>query len=317
MGAERTVRSDLALSTAPEMDRSRRFRAVHQTGTDSLRHESDSLLRGTGSPFRSSDCPFHGADCPTDRTDCPFRGTDCPLLGMDCPLVGADCPFHGTDCPFHGADCPFRGVDCPFAGVDCPTFARHCPFAGAGCRPRPSILRVHAPILRRSGICLGLGMKIAGVAVEEGQVAELVRRQLEYGIVWNDAEDQDAVEGLSRAMRVSGAMGPAFGQALADLLADQNITVRTGAVSALQDFAHLVSADRLAGFSPSPCMAPASAQVKRARRLALCLTRGLPGSAPWRGLAPRLRQGGQGRGRRATGRSRAGRRRSSPGSAAG
>jgi hypothetical protein len=89
-------------------------------------------------------------------------------------------------------------------------------------------------------------MKIAGVAVEEGQVAELVRRQLEYGIVWNDKEDQDAVEGLSRAMRVSGAMRPAFGQALADLLADRNITVRTGAVSALQDFAHLVGADRLA-----------------------------------------------------------------------
>lgn len=89
-------------------------------------------------------------------------------------------------------------------------------------------------------------MKIAGVAVEEGQVAELVRRQLEYGIVWNDAEDQDAVEGLSRAMRVSGAMGPAFGRALADLLADPNLTVRTGAVGALQDFAHLVSAGRLA-----------------------------------------------------------------------
>lgn len=89
-------------------------------------------------------------------------------------------------------------------------------------------------------------MKIAGVAVEEGQAAELVRRQLEYGIVWNDAEDQDAVDGLSRAMRVSGTMGPAFGQALADLLADQNLTVRTGAVGALQDFAHLVSADRLA-----------------------------------------------------------------------
>lgn len=89
-------------------------------------------------------------------------------------------------------------------------------------------------------------MKIAGVAVEEGQVPELVRRQLESGIVWNDAADQDAVEGLSRALRVAGAMGPAFGQALADLLADQNITVRTGAVSALQDFAHLVSAGRLA-----------------------------------------------------------------------
>lgn len=93
-------------------------------------------------------------------------------------------------------------------------------------------------------------MKIAGVAVEEGRVAELVRRQLEDGIVWNDQEDQDAVEGLSRAMRVagavSGAMLPAFGQALADLLADGNITVRTGAIGALQDFAHLVSADRLA-----------------------------------------------------------------------
>jgi hypothetical protein len=89
-------------------------------------------------------------------------------------------------------------------------------------------------------------MKIAGVAVEEGQVAELVRRQLEDGIVWNDKEDQDAVAGLSRAMRVSGAMRPAFGEALADLLADRNITVRTGAVSALQDFAHLAGADRLA-----------------------------------------------------------------------
>ena len=89
-------------------------------------------------------------------------------------------------------------------------------------------------------------MKIAGVAVEEGQVAELVRRQLEHGIVWNAAEDHDAVEGLSRAMRLSGAMGPAFGQALAGLLADENIAIRTGAVGALQDFAHLVSADRLA-----------------------------------------------------------------------
>ena len=90
-------------------------------------------------------------------------------------------------------------------------------------------------------------MKIAGIAVEEGQVAELVRRQLEHGIVWNDKEDQDAVEGLSRAMRVSGAMLPAFVQALADLLEDPNIAVRTGAVSALQDFAHLVNADLLAG----------------------------------------------------------------------
>lgn len=89
-------------------------------------------------------------------------------------------------------------------------------------------------------------MKIAGVAVEEGQVSELVRRQLEHGIVWNDKEDQDAVEGLSRAMRVSGALCPAFGQALAGLLADPDITVRTGAVGALQDFAHLVSADRVA-----------------------------------------------------------------------
>lgn len=90
-------------------------------------------------------------------------------------------------------------------------------------------------------------MKIAGVAVQEGQIAELVRRQLESGIVWNDEEDHDAVEGLSRAMRVSGAMGPAFGQALADLLADRNIAFRTGAISALQDFAHLIDADRLAG----------------------------------------------------------------------
>lgn len=89
-------------------------------------------------------------------------------------------------------------------------------------------------------------MKIAGVAVEEGQVAELVRRQLEHGIVWNAKEDQDAVEGLCRATRVSGEMGPAFGQALAALLADQSITVRTGALSALQGFAHLVSADRVA-----------------------------------------------------------------------
>lgn len=89
-------------------------------------------------------------------------------------------------------------------------------------------------------------MKIAGVAVEEGQVAELVRRQLEHGIVWNDEEDQDAVEGLCRAMRASGSMRPAFGQALAELLADGNVTVRTGAVSALQDFEHLVDADRLA-----------------------------------------------------------------------
>jgi len=89
-------------------------------------------------------------------------------------------------------------------------------------------------------------MRIAGVAVEEGQVAELVRRQLEHGIVWNAAEDQDAVEGLSRAMRVAGAMRPAFVQALADLLEDQNVTLRTGAISALQDFAHLVKADRLA-----------------------------------------------------------------------
>lgn len=90
-------------------------------------------------------------------------------------------------------------------------------------------------------------MKIAGVDVEEGRVAELVRRQLESGIVWNDAEDQDAVAGLSRAMRDSGVLSPAFGQALAGLLADPDIAVRTGAVGALQDFAHLVSADRLAG----------------------------------------------------------------------
>lgn len=89
-------------------------------------------------------------------------------------------------------------------------------------------------------------MKIAGVAVEEGSVAELVRRQLEHGIVWTDPEDNDAVEGLTRAMRVSGALRPAFGQALADLLADENVTVRTGAVSALQDFEHLVGAGRLA-----------------------------------------------------------------------
>lgn len=89
-------------------------------------------------------------------------------------------------------------------------------------------------------------MKIAGVAVEEGQVAELVRRQLEHGIVWNDQEDQDAVEGLCRAMRVAGALRPAFVQALAGLLADPDVTVRTGAVSALQDFAHLVSAERVA-----------------------------------------------------------------------
>jgi hypothetical protein len=89
-------------------------------------------------------------------------------------------------------------------------------------------------------------MKIAGVAVEEGQVAELVRRQLEYGIVWNDADDPEAVEGLSRAVRASGAMRPAFVQALADLLSDPNITLRTGALSALQDFARLVSADRVA-----------------------------------------------------------------------
>ncbi|MEA2564700.1 MAG: hypothetical protein QOH06_6204 [Acidobacteriota bacterium] len=55
-----------------------------------------------------------------------------------------------------------------------------------------------------------------------------------------------AVEGLSQAMRGSGAMRPAFGQALADLLVDGNIAVRTGAVSALQDFAQLAGADRLA-----------------------------------------------------------------------
>lgn len=64
-----------------------------------------------------------------------------------------------------------------------------------------------------------------------------VRRQLEFGSVWQDRDSVDNYDGLVRALRGGGSERAGMVEALAQCLTDVNLLVRSGAVAALPEVA--------------------------------------------------------------------------------
>ena len=75
--------------------------------------------------------------------------------------------------------------------------------------------------------------------------AQNVRRQLEFGSVWQDRDAVDNYDGLVRALRDGGPDRKAMVEALAACLTDANLLVRSGAVAALPEVAVSLGAARL------------------------------------------------------------------------
>lgn len=68
--------------------------------------------------------------------------------------------------------------------------------------------------------------------------AQDVRRQLEYGSIWQDRDSVDNYDGLVRALRAAdGPERAALAKALFSCLTDGNLLVRSGAVAALSEVA--------------------------------------------------------------------------------
>jgi hypothetical protein len=67
------------------------------------------------------------------------------------------------------------------------------------------------------------------------EVLPLVRKQLAEGTVWIHKHDQGNLDGLRRAVRDSGDLLPAFARAILQLLSDEKLSIRTGAVSMLPE----------------------------------------------------------------------------------
>jgi len=79
----------------------------------------------------------------------------------------------------------------------------------------------------------------------EDEVLPLVRKQIRYGTVWIHKHDQGNLDGLSRAVRESGELRPAFARAILKLLSDEDRTFRRGAVAFLSEVAQDIGAPAL------------------------------------------------------------------------
>jgi hypothetical protein len=79
----------------------------------------------------------------------------------------------------------------------------------------------------------------------EDEVLPLVRKQITDGTVWLHKHDQGNLDGLTRAVRDSGELRPAFARAIHQLLSNKNRTIRGGAVAFLYNVAQDIGAPAL------------------------------------------------------------------------
>jgi hypothetical protein len=79
----------------------------------------------------------------------------------------------------------------------------------------------------------------------EDEVLPLVRKQLTVGTVWLHKHDHGNLDGLTRAVRDSGDLHPAFARAIHRLLSDKKLSIRTGAVSMLPEVREEIGAPAL------------------------------------------------------------------------
>ena len=89
-------------------------------------------------------------------------------------------------------------------------------------------------------------MIVDGVRIDsEDEVLSLVRKQIVKGTVWIDKHDQGNLDGLTRAVRDSGELLPAFARAIHQLLTDKDRSIRTGAVATLPEVREEIGASAL------------------------------------------------------------------------
>jgi hypothetical protein len=79
----------------------------------------------------------------------------------------------------------------------------------------------------------------------EDEVLPLVRKQIRYGTVWIHKHDYDNLDGLTRAVRESGELRPAFARAILKLLSAKDRTVRSCSVAMLPEVLEDIGAPAL------------------------------------------------------------------------
>ena len=102
--------------------------------------------------------------------------------------------------------------------------------------------RSHVPLAPESSAA----MIVDGVRIDrEDEVLSLVRKQIVKGTVWIDKHDQGNLDGLTRAVRDSGELLPAFARAIHQLLTDKDRSIRSGAVAMLPEVREEIGASAL------------------------------------------------------------------------
>jgi len=78
------------------------------------------------------------------------------------------------------------------------------------------------------------------------KISDLIRQQLTHGSVWVDKDAVHPQDGLSQALRASGAERPEFVAALFAMLSDDSLPVRTGVVAVLREIVSDIGAGNVA-----------------------------------------------------------------------
>jgi len=89
-------------------------------------------------------------------------------------------------------------------------------------------------------------MIVDGIRIDnEDEVLPLVRKQITEGTVWIHKHDYGNLDGLTRAVRDSGELRPAFARAILNLISEKDRTIRSCVVAMLPEVRENIGAAEL------------------------------------------------------------------------